>query len=347
VYTTRSGSPFSIIGENVHATRTVLRSGRHVAIGPGGAESLRFESGAGSERFLEIPEAIRATSDFEAGKVKHVQAALIAMLGGSGAAASDGRAYIEALVRRQVAAGADWIDLNVDEVARDRPTQEAAMRLLVGIVEALGPTPPSLDSSDGSVIAAGLDASAHSERTMLNSASLERLDVLDMAASAGCAVVAAASGGGGLPAGVEDRIANARSIVEMAMARGVPAASIHLDPLVLPVAVDPESAAHFLAAVARLRADLGSAIHITGGLSNVSFGMPARRLVNDVFIDLAAQAGADSGIVDPVASDMARVFGRDRQSRAYRLAAELLTGADAYGMEFIAAFRSGEFAGEA
>ena len=52
------------------------------------------------------------------------------------------------------------------------------------------------------------------------------------------------------------------------------------------------------------------------------------------------------GIVDPVGSDMARVFGRDRTSRPYALAAALLTGADPYGMDFLEAFRAGELAGE-
>jgi 5-methyltetrahydrofolate--homocysteine methyltransferase len=117
-------------------------------------------------------------------------------------------------------------------------------------------------------------------------------------------------------------------------------------PLLIPVAVNPEAGADFLAAIGRIRKNLGSEIHISGGLLNVSFGLPGRRLINDVFIDLAVEAGADSCIVDPVASEMARVFGRDRASRPYRLSADMLTGADPYGMDFISAFRAGELAGE-
>jgi len=345
VRTTRAGGPFLIIGENIHATRTVLRSGRHFAVAPDGRDAIRFET-LGGERYMTIPEAIRGSADFGAGKVKHVQAALLALLAGSGPDAGDARAYIETLVARQVRAGADWIDLNVDEVAQDLTTQQAAMRLLVGIVEALGPTPPSLDSSNAGVIRAGLEASAHPERLLLNSASVERLDVLDMAASARCSVIASAAGEGGLPSGVEDRVANAGRIVELARARGLALDAIHVDPLVIPVAVDPEAGSGYLEAVRRIRASLGAEVHITGGLSNVSFGLPGRKLVNDVFIDLAVEAGADAGIVDPVGSDMARVFGRDRSSRPYALAAALLTGADPYGMEYLEAFRAGELAGE-
>lgn len=342
--TTRSGARFTIIGENIHATRTLLRSGRHIATAPDGRDAVRFEAPQG-ERYLAIPDVLRDSADFAAGRVKHVQAALIAMLHGSEPDARDARAYIETLARRQIAAGADWIDLNVDEVAQDAASQQAAMALLVQIIEALGAT-PSLDSSVASVIRAGLEASADPGQLLLNSASVERPDVLDMAASAHCAVIVSAAGETGLPCGVEDRLANAQRIVELALGRGVAPEAMHVDPLVLPVGVDPEAGAQYLAAVTAIRAALAPAIHITGGLSNVSFGLPGRRLLNDVFIDLAVEAGADSGIVDPVGSDMARVFGRDRDSRPYRLAADMLTGADPYGTEFISAFRAGELAGE-
>ncbi|MGD0019068.1 MAG: dihydropteroate synthase [Candidatus Limnocylindrales bacterium] len=342
---TRSGAQFTIIGENIHATRTLLRSGRHIAPAPDGRDVIRFET-AGGERYLAIPDALRESADYAGGRVKHVQAALLGLLAGSEPDASDARAYIETLARRQAGAGADYIDLNVDEVAQDTSTQQAAMQLLVQIVEALGAAPPSLDSSNASVIRAGVEASTCPERLLLNSASVERLDVLDMAASARCSVVASAAGQGGLPAGSDDRVANAERIVGEATRRGIAADATFVDPLVIPVAVEPEAGAWFLEAVIRIRQRLGPDMHITGGLSNVSFGLPARRLVNDVFIDLAADAGADSGIVDPVASDLTRVFGRDQSSRPYKLATDLLTGADPYGLEFLEAYRAGELTGE-
>jgi hypothetical protein len=345
MYKTRSGSPFLVVGENIHATRSLSRKGRHIALGPDGRDSIRFDTPAG-ERFLAIPAVLSSGADFAAGRVKHVQAALLALLGGFGREADDARAYIEALAGRQVAAGSDWIDLNVDEIAQDGAIQREAMALLVRIVETAGGVPPALDSSNEVVIAAGIEASSAPSRLLLNSASVERPGVLDLAASAGCAVVVGASGRGGLPSGVEDRLANAEAIVALAEARGLAPAQLHVDPLVLPVGVDPEAGAAFLGAVARIRSSLGPEIHVSGGLSNVSFGLPSRRLLNDVFIDLAVDAGADAGIVDPVANDMARVFGRDCASRPYRLAADLLTGADPYGMDYITAFRAGELAGE-
>jgi 5-methyltetrahydrofolate--homocysteine methyltransferase len=147
-----------------------------------------------------------------------------------------------------------------------------------------------------------------------------------------------------MPASAQERVANAARIIEDATRRGIPLGGMHVDPLVIPVAVEPEVGAWFLEAVATVRATYGPEIHLTGGLSNVSFGMPLRKLLNDVFIDLAAEAGADSGIIDPVASDPRRIFTQDRTTRAYARAADLLAGRDMFGMEFLTAYRAGELA---
>jgi cobalamin-dependent methionine synthase I len=99
----------------------------------------------------------------------------------------------------------------------------------------------------------------------------------------------------------------------------------------------------YLDAVNTIRERFGDAIHITGGVSNISFGLPARRIISAVFLDLCVQNGQDSGIIDPVA-DVAAALNPDRESEAYGLAKAMLTGEDAYGMGFIEAFRAGKFA---
>jgi 5-methyltetrahydrofolate--homocysteine methyltransferase len=147
-----------------------------------------------------------------------------------------------------------------------------------------------------------------------------------------------------MPASAAERVANATRIVEEATRRGMALGGLHVDPLVLPVAVEPEVGAWFLEAVRALRTMYGPEVHLTGGLSNVSFGLPLRKLLNDVFIDLASEAGADSGIIDPVASDPRRIFAQDRGGRAQALAADLLTGRDPFGMAFLSAYRAGELA---
>lgn len=333
--------PFVVIGENLHATRVVLRSGPRVATLPDGRPALPFTDDLGVDRVLPVPDGALEGSG-ERQKVKHVKAAILAGLDG-GEDAELGRGYVRFLARRQAASGAQYLDLNVDEVSHDVDERAAAMRWLVGAVEAATRAALALDSSDHEVLRAGLETATRSAGDpLLNSASLDRLDVLDLAAAEGCPVVLGASGDGAMPASADERVTNGRRIVEEATRRSLVLGSLHLDALVLPVAVDPEVGCHFLDAVRSLRATYGPEIHLTGGLSNVSFGLPARRLVNDVFIDLAVDAGADSGIIDPVVNDERRIFLQDRASRAYRLAADLLTGRDPYATRFLTAFRAGE-----
>jgi 5-methyltetrahydrofolate--homocysteine methyltransferase len=247
------------------------------------------------------------------------------------------------MARRQAGADAHFLDLNVDEVTTDVDGRIAAMRWVVGAVEDATDVALALDSSSAAVLQAGLAAaSRRAGAPLLNSAALDRLDVLDLAAAEGCAVVLSATGAGSMPANADERVANARALIDAATARGLGLGALHVDALVLPVAVDPEVGGHFLDAVRALRAAFGAELHLTGGLSNVSYGLPARKLLNDVFIDLAMAAGADSGIIDPLANDLRRIAGLDRGARPYRLAAHLLTGADPYGGEFLAAFRAGE-----
>jgi 5-methyltetrahydrofolate corrinoid/iron sulfur protein methyltransferase len=81
---------------------------------------------------------------------------------------------------------------------------------------------------------------------------------------------------------------------------------------------------------------------LTGGLSNVSFGLPCRRIINEVFIALAVEAGADSGIVDCVANDLNRVFTADAASRPHQLARDMLLGLDRNCKNFLRAYRKGE-----
>ena len=83
-------------------------------------------------------------------------------------------------------------------------------------------------------------------------------------------------------------------------------------------------------------------MHITGGMSNVSFGIPGRKIVNDTFVNLAVAAGADGGIIDPVLSSPGEIFNMDRDSLGYRLAEDMLLGKDEHCKKYIRAWRKGE-----
>lgn len=338
------GRPFTVIGENIHATRVVRRDGPRHGQGPDGRAALRFETPDGTERWFALPETILQSGPYAAGKVKHVAAALLAGLDG-GADAADADAYVRWVAGRQLDRGADYLDVNVDEVGLDAALQADAMRWVVGILTDFTDTPFSLDSSSAATLEVGLDAlPAGAPTPLLNSASAERPDVLDLAASRATAVVLSAAGKGAPPSTADAKTAASTAIAERAAGLGVPPERWHIDPLVLPVAVDPDSGRAYLEAVAGIRAALGDAPHVTGGLSNVSFGLPVRALLNRVFIDLAVSAGADSGIVDPVGLDIAAALDPDRDAPAYQLAADALTGRDAYCMAYLTAYRSGQLA---
>jgi hypothetical protein len=340
----RTGAPFRIVGENIHATRILKRAGRHAVELDDGGVGIAFEGRDGGRAVLPVHPDVAAARDFAAGRIKHVASAIRWGLEDGDLTELAAR-YVQTLAARQEAAGADWLDLNADEVAADSATRARAMTWLVTTVEATAGVPVAIDSSDVAVLAAGVAASARpAGRLLLNSASLERPEVLALAASASCAVIIAASGRTGMPADAAERVANAKALIDEAIAHRILAERLYVDPLVLPVAVEPDAPGHVLDAARRLRAEYGDTIHLTGGLSNVSFGMPERRLLNDVFIDLAASAGVDSGIIDPVASDLGRVFAADRDAAPYRLAADLLLGRDPFGGSYVAAFRAGELA---
>ena len=105
---------FIVIGENVHTTRVLLRRNNRVRVDDNGADAISYMDQAGNTKFLVIPEIIKETQDFQEGRIKHVKAALqIAMSENC----DTGLDYIRTIVTQQEAAGADYLDINVDEVS--------------------------------------------------------------------------------------------------------------------------------------------------------------------------------------------------------------------------------------
>jgi 5-methyltetrahydrofolate--homocysteine methyltransferase len=335
---------FVVIGENIHCSRVVRRDGPRGGVDDAGRPVLRFPDGRGGEAALPLPPAILESSEFAAnGRIKHVMAAVrVGLAGGPDAATA--AAYVRWLAERQVAGGAHYLDLNVDEIDHAVDGRLAAMVWLVRAVGPVASVPLSIDSSDASVLEAGVAALEPAwgggRAPLVNSASVERPEVLDLARDCGSPVVLSCTGTV-MPTTTDERVERAMEIVELAIARGLAPCDLYVDALIIPIGVDAEAGNAYLEAVRAIRQRFGPEIHITGGVSNVSFGLPARRLIGDVFLDLCVQAGQDSGIVDPVAADIAAALAPDRDAEPYRLAAAMLTGADPFGMAFIDAYRAG------
>ncbi len=330
---------FTVIGENVHTTRIVLRKGKRVAT-RGGVEGVVFVTEKGYPSLLPISDSMRATQAYREGRVKHIALAVEAAMG-EGEEADTGRRYLRRVVLDQERAGAHYLDVNVDEISLRTDDQRQAMTWLVNYVRSATKLPISVDSSDISVIETGLAAAVGGGRPMLNSASLERTEAVQLAADFGARVIVTAAGAEGMPSDAAQRIDNASQMVEKALAAGIGIGDIFVDPLVFPISVDSSFGLHTLDAIRALRHRYGPDIHITGGMSNVSFGIPARKLINAVFINLAVESGANSGIIDPVMNPLADVFATDRDSESYRLAEDVLLGRDEFCMNYITAWRKG------
>lgn len=331
---------FTVIGENLHTTRVYLRRGRHIVTTARGAAAIRFADAEGREQVLPVPDDIRKTRDYDEGRVKHMKVAVQAAMGADAERARLGAAYLERQIQRQIECGAHYLDLNVDEISVREQAQQDAMRWLAQFVQSRSSVPLCVDSSSSGTIEVGLRACDHrAGRPLLNSASLERTDVLDLAGKYSARVVVTAAGESGMPQDAVERVANASRMVAAAVGKGIAVEDIFIDPLMFPISVDQAFGNHVLDAIRQLRDRFGPKIHITGGFSNVSFGLPCRRLINDAFAVLAIEAGADSGIMDPVASRLERIVSIDRTSVPWTLASAMLLGSDRYCRAWLEAYR--------
>jgi cobalamin-dependent methionine synthase I len=333
---------FAIIGENVHTTRVVRTNAPSVGTDEQGREAIEFTDEHGATRHLPISEVEQGTQEYMEGRIKHVRTAVRQAME-EGDDAEVAVAYLRALALSQIDAGAKFLDVNVDEVSLKLDEQIEAMRWLVELLAPVSSVPLSIDSSNLDIIAAGMEAAGTGAGApMLNSASLERLEALGVARDAGGPVIVTASGDSGMPDGAEERVTNASKIVEAATEAGIALDKLYVDPLVFPISVDGAFGDHCLDAIRAIRERYGPEVHITGGMSNVSFGLPNRRLINDAFLVLAIEAGADSGIIDPITNPPERALALDRGSRPFELALDVLSGADRHCKAYMKAFRAGE-----
>ncbi len=335
---------FTVIGENIHTTRVVRRDGRRATTLDDGAEAVIY-GGRDDTRYLTVPDHFKETQPYEQGQLKHFMIAVWKGVHGDAEERAAGTAYVEYEAGRQARAGADYLDLNVDEVSYELDEQKRSIVWLVKTVERVSEVPLSVDSSSPDVIAEGLAAyDGTVGRPLLNSIALERIEAIDLATEHDARVVITAAGKAGMPDDADDRVHNVGELLEAVLSKGIAEDDVFVDGLVFPIAVAPEYGLHYLDAVTKMRSRFGSSIHITGGLSNVSFGLPMRRLVNEAFLHLALERGIDSGIIDPIQTKVQRALELDTESERVRLAVDMLLGEDPFCVSFIEAYRDGRLA---
>ena len=334
-----------VVGENIHCTRVYKVGGAFVK--PAGSGHAIVYGGKGETRQLPIPEVFLKSADWANGKIKHCAVAVWQGMYGDAAGKAAAEDYLGYLALRQEASDASFLDINVDEFSTDIEERCRAIGWVARVVQARSRLPLSIDSSNPVILRAGLAACDKGRgRPMVNSVSLERQDAIGISAEFHAVVIASAAGEKDLPSDTAQRLANIERLMPMLNGAGLTGGSVYIDPLVFPVATDSNNAKGFLDAVSAIRQRYGAEIHITGGLSNVSFGMPGRKLINQVFTWLAVEAGADSGILDPLQMNSRILAGVDTTTEAFGLARALLLGEDLFGVEYITAHREGKLGAE-
>ena len=331
---------FVCVGENIHCTRSYKTDGKFV-VKDGDHYAIPFKKD-GQPALLPVPKAVLDGADWAAGKVKHCAVAIWQSVYGDAAGQDAGRAYLRSLAKSQDKAGATYLDINVDEFSTNIAERVKLMEFTVRLAQEACRLPMSIDSSNVEILRAGLKACDRARGApLLNSVSLERLAAVDVAVEFKACVIASAAGEKDLPSSTAERVANLDRLITKLRSRGMDLKAIHADPLVFPISTDQSNGKNFLDAVAATRKKYGEEIHIVAGLSNVSFGMPNRKLINSVFTWLAVQAGADGGIVDPLQINGRSIQDLDTTTTGFKLARALLLGEDEFGANFIGACRDG------
>jgi len=197
--------------------------------------------------------------------------------------------------RAQTSAGAHALDVNVGVPGVD---EVSSMTMAVFAVNDNCRLPLVIDSSDPAAMEAGLKAV--DGRALVNSISGEKkkLDtILPLAAKYGSAVLGLTLDDSGIPDTAEGRLRVAETILKRALAVGLRSEDIIIDCLAMTVSAVPESAIATLDAIRLVKKELGLATVL--GVSNISFGLPARGLINSYFLSMAISAGLDCAIINP------------------------------------------------
>lgn len=248
------------------------------------------------------------------------------------AIASKDEAFLANLAKAQADAGADFIDVNAGVGFDARENATDTMEWLIDVVQGATDRPIAIDSDDPDTVQAAL-RKYQGEKVMINSvnAEPERLEVIGrLAAENQASLVALVMGKGGIPSTVEERMAASEVIMTHLTRLGVKEEQVYFDPLVIPISVDSTQGIITLKTIEQINSRYPSAKTVVG-LSNISFGLPNRGIVNRAFLLMAAYAGLDAAILDPL----------DAKVMSLVKVADLLTGKDASCRGYIRAHRKG------
>ena len=226
---------------------------------------------------------------------------------------------------RQVEAGAHILDVNAGIPGADEPALlRGAVQAVLDVVE----VPLCVDTANPDALETAL--SIYPGKALINSTTAEvsmMERVLPLARKYGAAVIGVITDEDGIPPTPEARLEVARKLLDEAGKYGIPPEDIIIDPLALTVGADHHAARVTLDSLQLLRDELG--VNMSLGASNVSFGLPDRKIINTSYMALAIARGMTAAITDPTVPEIQTTI----------LACDLLMGHDEYAMSWIKAYR--------
>jgi 5-methyltetrahydrofolate--homocysteine methyltransferase len=234
---------------------------------------------------------------------------------------------IASLAQQQAEAGADYIDVNSGV-----PGEEAScMAWLVEVVQQAVDLPLSIDTSHPEALEKALDLVQ--KEPLINSVSAEKerwSSFLPRLKGTSCKVVGLLVGDSGLPKTIQDRLNNAAFLIDKFLDVGFSEDDVFFDPCVMPVSTDPNAGSDFLDALRELARQWPST-HRIAAVSNISFGLPARSILNRSFLALAMGSGLDAVILNPLDAGILQAL----------RASDALLGKDGYCRQYLQAYRNG------
>lgn len=238
--------------------------------------------------------------------------------------------FIKNLAKKQAEAGADFIDVCA---STDTEIELETMEWLINLVQEVTDTPVAVDSPSAEICAKAIHLC--NRPGLVNSVSLEgdKIErIFPVIANTEWQCVALLCDDTGIPRNGEQRLDIFARTMAQAEKYQIDPSRLHIDPLVEMLCTSEEGISMVLDVIRQVKAQYPG-IHVTGGASNISFNLPARKFVNQAFLVLAMGAGMDSAIIDPLHKHMMGLV----------YATQALKGEDDYCMTYISAYRDGIF----
>lgn len=238
--------------------------------------------------------------------------------------------FIKNLALVQTKAGVDFIDVCASV---EDSIELETMKWLIDLVQEVTETPIAVDSPNVNICVEAMKFC--NKPGLFNSVSLEgnKVDLAFKAiADTKWECVALLNSDKGIPKTAKDRLDVFADLMAKVKEYKIDPSRMHIDPLVEMLCTSEEGISMVTEVIREIKAQYPT-IHVTGAVSNISFNLPVRKMVNMGFVVLAMNAGLDSAILDPTNRDLMGII----------FATEALLGEDEYCMEYIGAYREGIF----